>query len=95
VPEAAAKVAAAVIAATPGLDAKSISAIATASSQGAAEAPSVDTAAGTAAGNAGGVGSGNGGMGQGMAATQFQQLQAEQDIRAVETPPTDPSATPI
>jgi hypothetical protein len=34
-------------------------------------------------------------MGQGMAPTQFQQLQAEQDIRAVQTPPTDPSATPI
>lgn len=101
VPEAAAKVAAAVIAATPGLDAKSISAITTASSQGAAEAPSVDTAAGTAAGNAGGVGSGNGGMGQSMAATQFQQLQAEQDKAAadanvppVETPPTNPNATP-
>jgi hypothetical protein len=74
-PEAAAKVAAAVIAATPGLDAKSISAITTASSQGAAEAPSVDTAAG----NAAPVGAGSGGMGQGMAATQFQQLQAEQD----------------
>jgi len=48
----------------------------------------------TAAGG-GDVGAGSGGMGQGMAATQFQQLQAEQDIRAVETPPTDPSATPI
>jgi len=74
-PEAAAKVAAAVIAATPGLDAKSISAITTASSQGAADAPSVDTAAGSAAP----VGAGSGGMGQSMAATQFQQLQAEQD----------------
>jgi len=77
-PEAAAKVAAAVIAATPGLDAKSISAITTASSQGAADAPSVDTAAGSAAP----VGAGNGGMGQSMAATQFQQLQAEQDNQA-------------
>jgi hypothetical protein len=48
----------------------------------------------TAAGG-GDVGAGSGGMGQGMAATQFQQLQAEQDIRAVETPSTDPSATPI
>jgi hypothetical protein len=49
----------------------------------------------TAAGG-GDVGAGCGGMGgQSMAATQFQQLQAEQDIRAVETPPTDPSATPI
>jgi hypothetical protein len=49
----------------------------------------------TAAGG-GDVGAGSGGMGgQSMAATQFQQLQAEQDIRAVETPPTDPSATPI
>ena len=74
-PEAAAKVAAAVIAATPGLDSKSISAITTASSQGAADAPSVDTAAG----NAGGVGAGSGSVGQGMAATQFQQLQAEQN----------------
>ena len=74
-PEAASRIAAAVIAATPGMDAKSISAITTASSQGAADAPSVDTAAG----NAGGVGAGSGGMGQSMAATQFQQLQAEQD----------------
>lgn len=48
----------------------------------------------TAAGG-GNVGAGSGGMGQGMAATQFQQLQAEQDIRAVETPPTDPNATPF
>ena len=77
-PEAASKIAAAVIAATPGMDAKSISAITTASSQGAAEAPSVDTAAG----NAGGVGAGSGGMSQSMAATQFQQLQAEQDAKA-------------
>ena len=80
-PEAAAKVAAAVIAATPGLDAKSISAITTASSQGAADAPSVDTAAG----NAAPVGAGSGGMGgQAMAATQFQQLQAEQDNQAAQ-----------
>jgi hypothetical protein len=77
-PEAAAKVAAAVIAATPGLDAKSISAITTASSQGAADAPSVDTAAG----NAAPVGAGSGGMSQSMAATQFQQLQAEQDAKS-------------
>ena len=83
-PEAAGKVAAAVIAATPGLDAKSISAITTASSQGAAEAPSVDTAAGTAGGGGAGVGAGSGGMGQGMAATQFQQLQAEQDNQAAQ-----------
>jgi hypothetical protein len=83
-PEAAAKVAAAVIAATPGLDAKSISAITTASSQGAAEAPSVDTAAGTAGGGGAGVGAGSGGMGQSMAATQFQQLQAEQDNQAAQ-----------
>ena len=55
-PEAAAKVAAAVIAAVPGLDAGSISAITTASSKGAAEAPSVDTAAGGGAE----VGSGEG-----------------------------------
>jgi hypothetical protein len=48
----------------------------------------------TAAGG-GNVGAGSGGMGQSMAATQFQQLQAEQDIRAVETPPTDPNATPF
>jgi len=74
-PEAASRIAAAVIAATPGMDAKSISAITTASSQGAADAPSVDTAAGSAAP----VGAGSGGMGQSMAATQFQQLQAEQD----------------
>ncbi len=84
-PEAAAKVAAAVIAATPGLDAKSISAITTASSQGAAEAPSVDTAAGTAGGGGAGVGAGSGGMGQSMAATQFQQLQAEQDNQAAQS----------
>ena len=55
-PEAAANVAAAVIAAVPGLDAGSISAITTASSKGAAEAPSVDTAAGGGAE----VGSGEG-----------------------------------
>jgi hypothetical protein len=48
----------------------------------------------TAAGG-GDVGAGSGGMGQGMAATQFQQIQAEQDARAVETPPTDPNATPF
>ena len=48
VPEAASKIAAAVIAAIPGLDAKSISAITAASSQGAADAPSVDTASGAA-----------------------------------------------
>jgi len=83
-PEAASKIAAAVIAATPGLDAKSISAITTASSQGASDAPSVDTAAGTEGGNAGGVGAGSGGMGQSMAATQFQQLQAEQDNQAAQ-----------
>ena len=81
-PEAASKIAAAVIAATPGMDAKSISAITTASSQGAADAPSVDTAAGTAGGGGAGVGAGSGGIGQGMAATQFQQLQAEQDNQA-------------
>jgi hypothetical protein len=80
-PEAASKIAAAVIAATPGLDAKSISAITTASSQGAADAPSVDTAAGSAAP----VGAGSGGMGQSMAATQFQQLQAEQDNQAAQS----------
>jgi hypothetical protein len=74
-PEAASRIAAAVIASTPGMDAKSISAITTASSQGAAEAPSVDTAAG----NAAPVGAGSGGMGQSMAATQFQQLQAQQN----------------
>ena len=76
VPEAASRIAAAVIAATPGMDAKSISAITTASSQGAADAPSVDTASGTEGGNAGGVGAGSGNIG---AAMQFQQLQAEQD----------------
>jgi len=76
-PEAASKIAAAVIAATPGMDAKSISAITTASSQGATEAPSVDTAAGTEGGGGGsGVGAGNGNIG---ATTQIQQLQAEQD----------------
>jgi hypothetical protein len=79
-PEAASKIAAAVIAATPGMDAKSISAITTASSQGAADAPSVDTAAG----NAAPVGAGSGGIGQSMAATQFQQLQAEQDNQAAQ-----------
>jgi hypothetical protein len=57
VPEAASRIAAAVIAATPGLDAGSISAITTASSQGAAEAPSVDTAAGGGAEVGGGEGS--------------------------------------
>ena len=56
-PEAAANVAAAVIAAVPGLDAGSISAITTASSKGAAEAPSVDTAAGGGAEVGGGEGS--------------------------------------
>jgi hypothetical protein len=80
-PEAASRIAAAVIAATPGMDAKSISAITTASSQGAADAPSVDTAAGSAAP----VGAGSGGMGQSMAATQFQQLQAEQDNQAAQS----------
>ena len=81
-PEAASRIAAAVIAATPGMDAKSISAITTASSQGAADAPSVDTAAGSAAP----VGAGSGGMGgQAMAATQFQQLQAEQDNQAAQS----------
>jgi hypothetical protein len=79
-PEAASRIAAAVIAATPGMDAKSISAITTASSQGAADAPSVDTAAG----NAASVGAGSGSMGQSMAATQFQQLQAEQDNQAAQ-----------
>jgi hypothetical protein len=79
-PEAASRIAAAVIAATPGMDAKSISAITTASSQGAADAPSVDTAAG----NAAPVGAGSGSMGQSMAATQFQQLQAEQDNQAAQ-----------
>jgi hypothetical protein len=79
-PEAASRIAAAVIAATPGMDAKSISAITTASSQGAADAPSVDTAAGSAAP----VGAGSGGMSQSMAATQFQQLQAEQDNQAAQ-----------
>jgi trimeric autotransporter adhesin len=75
-PETASKIAAAVIAATPGMDAKSISAITTASSQGATEAPSVDTAAGTeGGGGGGGVGAGNGNIG---ATTQIQQLQAEQ-----------------
>jgi hypothetical protein len=81
-PEAAAKVAAAVIAATPGLDAKSISAITTASSQGAADAPSVDTASGTEGGNAGGVGAGSGGIGQAATSTQLQQLQADQNAKA-------------
>ena len=80
-PEAASRIAAAVIAATPGMDAKSISAITTASSQGAADAPSVDTAAGSAAP----VGAGSGGMSQSMAATQFQQLQAEQDNQAAQS----------
>ena len=81
-PEAASKIAAAVIAATPGLDAKSISAITTASSQGAAEAPSVDTASGTEGGNAGGVGAGSGNI---AATTQIQQLQAQQDAEALKT----------
>ena len=79
-PEAASKIAAAVIAATPGLDAKSISAITTASSQGAADAPSVDTASGTEGGNAGGVGSGSGSI---IAATQSQILQAQQNAEAL------------
>ena len=83
-PEAASRIAAAVIAATPGMDAKSISAITTASSQGAADAPSVDTASGTEGGNAGGVGAGSGNVGQAAAATQFQQLQAEQDNQAAQ-----------
>ena len=83
-PEAASRIAAAVIAATPGMDAKSISAITTASSQGAADAPSVDTASGTEGGNAGGVGAGSGNVGQAAAATQFQQLQAEQDNQALQ-----------
>jgi len=48
----------------------------------------------TAAGG-GDVGAGSGGMGQSMAATQFQQLQAAQDVAAVQTPPTDPNATPF
>jgi hypothetical protein len=81
-PEAASKIAAAVIAATPGMDAKSISAITTASSQGAADAPSVDTASGTEAGNAGGVGAGNGNI---AATTQIQQLQAQQNADALKT----------
>jgi len=81
-PEAASKIAAAVIAATPGLDAKSISAITTASSQGAADAPSVDTASGTESGNAGGVGAGNGSI---AATTQIQQLQAQQDADALKS----------
>ncbi|MCX6946890.1 MAG: FecR domain-containing protein, partial [Verrucomicrobia bacterium] len=81
-PESASKVAAAVIAATPGLDAKSISAITTASSQGAADAPSVDTASGTEGGNAGGVGAGSGGIGQAATSTQLQQLQADQNAKA-------------
>ena len=76
VPEAAAKVAAAVIAATPGLDAKSVSAITAASSQGAADAPSVDTASGTASGSAGAVGAGSGGI---AAAAAIQVQQATQD----------------
>ncbi|NBV97325.1 MAG: hypothetical protein EBT30_07255, partial [Verrucomicrobia bacterium] len=80
-PEAASRIAAAVIAAAPGMDAKSISAITTASSQGAAEAPSVDTAAGTEGGGGagGGVGAGNGNI---AATTQIQQLQADQNARA-------------
>jgi len=78
-PEAASKIAAAVIAATPGLDAKSISAITTASSQGAADAPSVDTASGTEGGKAGGIGAGSGNIG---ATSQIQQLQAEQNAKA-------------
>jgi len=80
-PEAASRIAAAVIAATPGMDAKSISAITTASSQGATEAPSVDTAAGTESAGAagGGVGAGSGNIG---ATTQVQQLQAQQDAKA-------------
>ena len=74
VPEAASKIAAAVIAATPGLDAKSVSAITAATSQGAADAPSVDTASGTEGGGAGGgVGAGGGGVGQGAGAIQVQQ----------------------
>jgi hypothetical protein len=81
-PQAASKIAAAVIAATPGMDAKSISAITTASSQGAADAPSVDTASGTEAGNAGGVGAGSGNI---AAAAQVQQLQAQQDADALKT----------
>jgi hypothetical protein len=83
-PEAASRIAAAVIAATPGMDAKSISAITTASSQGAADAPSVDTASGTEGGTAGSVGAGSGSVGQAAAATQFQQLQAEQDNQAAQ-----------
>ena len=79
-PEAASKIAAAVIAAIPGMDAKSISAITTASSQGAADAPSVDTASGTEGGNAGGVGAGSGNI---AATTQIQQLQAQQDADAL------------
>ncbi len=75
VPEAASRIASAVIAATPGLDAKSVSAITAATSQGAADAPSVDTASGSAGGSAGGVGSGGGGVGQGAGAGAIQQVQ--------------------
>jgi FecR protein len=79
-PEAASRIAAAVIAATPGMDAKSISAITTASSQGAADAPSVDTASGSA----NGVGSGSGNVANGPTSTQVQQLRAEQEKEKVD-----------
>lgn len=77
VPEAASRIASAVIAATPGLDAKSVSAITAATSQGAADAPSVDTASGSAGGGAGGVGAGGGGVGQGAGAIQQVQQRAQ------------------
>jgi hypothetical protein len=88
VPEAASRIASAVIAATPGLDAKSVSAITAATSQGAADAPSVDTAAGSAGGSAGGgaggVGSGGGGVGQGAIQQVQQKAQdtANEELKA-------------
>jgi hypothetical protein len=70
VPEAASRIAAAVIAATPGLDAKSVSAITAASSQGAADAPSVDTASGSAGGGADAAGTDTAAGGNNAADTQ-------------------------
>ena len=88
VPEAASKIAAAVIAASPGLDSKSISAITTASSQGASEAPSVDTAAGGGAG----VGSGEGSIS--TAAGDAPPSNPPALPPPVTQIPRDPNATP-
>ena len=88
VPEVASKIAAAVIAAVPGLDAGSISAITTASSKGAAEAPSVDTAAGGGAE----VGSGEGSIS--TAAGDAPPSNPPALPAPVTQTPRDPNATP-